>query len=193
MEHQPSPGGRGVDALPQRPDPTPRSSSPVTTSIRCRNDRPSRSSRHTTRVSPGRSCSSTSSSCGLRSNAPDAWSVHTFQHPAVVSSSTCRSGFCSSVDTRVVAQQVPHARTVPQTPFTTCSWYVGSGHQLRAPEPRSTLMSRPIRSIDRASPDRPTIERLRGGPFLDARVRSYARSGLRRRAVGAPAQVAMSG
>jgi len=37
---------------------------------------------------------------GRRSNAPDACSVHTFQHPAAVSSSTCRSGFCSVVDTR---------------------------------------------------------------------------------------------
>jgi len=81
-------------------NPTPRSSSPVTTSIRCRNDRPSRSSRHTTNVSPGRNCPSTASSCGRRSNAPDAWSVQTFQHPAAVSSSTCRSEFCSVVDTR---------------------------------------------------------------------------------------------
>jgi len=35
-------------------NPTPRASSAVTTSIRCRSDRPSRSSRHTTNVSPGR-------------------------------------------------------------------------------------------------------------------------------------------
>ncbi len=48
---------------------------------------------------PGRSCHRTASSCGRRSRAPDAWSVQTFQ-PAAVSSSTCRSGFCSSVDTR---------------------------------------------------------------------------------------------
>jgi len=72
-------------------------SSPVTTSIRCRNDRPSRSRRHTTSVSPGRSCSRTASSCGRRSSAPAARSVQTFHHPAAASSSTCRSGFCSVV------------------------------------------------------------------------------------------------
>jgi len=72
-------------------------SSPVTTSLRCRNDRPSRSRRHTTGVSPGRSCSKAASSCGRRSSAPAARSVQTFHHPAAVSSSTCRSGFCSVV------------------------------------------------------------------------------------------------
>jgi len=52
-------------------NPTPRSSNLVTTSIRCRSDRPNRSNRHTTSVSPGRNCPSTPSSCGRRSSTPD--------------------------------------------------------------------------------------------------------------------------
>ena len=45
-----------IDSCNDR-NPTPRASSSWTVSIRCRNDRPSRSSRQTTRVSPGRSAS----------------------------------------------------------------------------------------------------------------------------------------
>jgi hypothetical protein len=79
--------------------PPPRPANPVTTSIRCRSDRPRRSSRHPTNVSPGRNCSNTSSSCGRRSNAHDAQSVHTFQHPAAATRQTCGSGFCLVADT----------------------------------------------------------------------------------------------
>ncbi len=59
MEDQPAAGGVvSIDSCNDR-NPTPRSSSPRTVSIRCGNDRPSRSSRHTTRVSPGRSDTTT--------------------------------------------------------------------------------------------------------------------------------------
>ncbi len=85
---------------PCKPGSAPLASSAVITTIRCPSDRPSRSSRHTTSVSPGRRCSRTASSCGRRSSAPDARSVQTFQHPAAASSTTCRSGFYSVVDTR---------------------------------------------------------------------------------------------
>jgi hypothetical protein len=58
-------------------NPTPRSSRVVTVSIRWRRERPSRSSFHTTRVSPGRSWSRTLVSSGRASSEPDAVSVKT--------------------------------------------------------------------------------------------------------------------
>ena len=57
-------------------NPTSRCSRAVTVSMRCRSERPSRSRRHTTRVSPGRSASMTSSRAGRRPKVPEAWSVY---------------------------------------------------------------------------------------------------------------------
>jgi len=53
-------------------NPTPRSRSAVTVSIRCGRDRPNRSNRHTTNVSPGRSESNAATSSGRSSRLPDA-------------------------------------------------------------------------------------------------------------------------
>jgi len=58
-----------------------------------------------------------------------------------------------------VAQQVRHARTVPQTFYITGSRHIGSGHQLRhAPDPRSTLTSWP-HQIDRPREPGPAHKR----------------------------------
>jgi len=63
-----------------------------------------------------------------------------------------------------------------------CSRYVGSGHLLRTlPLPAARSPAGRIRSIDRASPNRPTNERLRGGLCV-LRTRSHARSEHRRTA-----------
>jgi len=81
----------------------------------------------------------------------------------------CRRGRCSagqdpeaphsSAGHPRVAQQLRHARAVPQTPNTRCLRYVGSGHQLRTqPLPAARSRAGRIRSIDSASPDRPTNE-----------------------------------
>jgi hypothetical protein len=51
-------------------NPIPRSASPRTVSIRCGKDRPRRSSRHTTKVSPGRNASITAPSSGWWSTTP---------------------------------------------------------------------------------------------------------------------------
>ncbi len=118
--------------------------SPVTTSIKCHSDRPSRSSRHTTSVSRAAAALRTSSSYGRRSNAPDARSVQTFQPPVVISSSTCRSGFCSVVDTRAYPNSAP-GRTVPQTSDSAWSRDMDYRHELRyTSSHRHTLRSAAI-------------------------------------------------
>jgi len=53
-------------------NPTPRSASAVTVSIRCGRDRPNRSNRHTTNVSPGRNEANAAASSGRSSRDPDA-------------------------------------------------------------------------------------------------------------------------
>ena len=53
-------------------NPTPRSANPVTVSIRCGNDRPNRSNRHTTNVSPDRNESNAATNSGRSSHDPDA-------------------------------------------------------------------------------------------------------------------------
>jgi len=92
----------------------------VTTPIRCRRLRPSRSRRHTTGVSPARSSHNARSSCGRRSTAPDMCSTNTYRHPAAVSSSVCRSTDCSAVDTRAypIGDPPPQSNeTLSQDPF----------------------------------------------------------------------------
>ena len=103
------------------------------------------------------------------SNAPDARSVHTRQQPAAVSSATCRSGFCSTVDTRVQPSRCDTLRTVPQTLNSSRTRDVGFGHQLRyAGRCQSALTAR-SQEVDQLLPlHRPGNERLRD--VLVARV-----------------------
>ncbi len=65
-----------IDSRSDR-NPTPRSSSAVTVSIRWRRERPRRPRRQTTRVSPGRGRSKTLSSSGQRSSTSEARSTNT--------------------------------------------------------------------------------------------------------------------
>lgn len=69
----------------------------LTVAIRWRSERPRRSRRHTTRVSPARRWSRTWSSWGRRSSVPLALSVHTRTHPAAVRASAWMSAFWSVV------------------------------------------------------------------------------------------------
>jgi len=112
---------------------------------------------------PRRNCSSTPSNCGRRSNAADACSVHPFQQPGAVSSSTCRSGFCSVVGLR--PPRSPAGAPCPNRaahPVTPAFWCVGSGHELRdTAVSRSTLTSRP-HQIER--PREPGPAHTRAGP-----------------------------
>jgi len=71
-----------------------------TTSMRCLRERPKRSSRHTTRVSPGRSCSRALSRPGRDARAPLALSVKMRSQPAFSKASVCKSNVCSSRLTR---------------------------------------------------------------------------------------------
>ncbi len=96
-------------------NPTPRSSSWRTVSTRCGRDRPSRSSRHTTKVSPGRSDAIASASCGRSVLAPDAVSVHVRQHPAALRASCCNAASCTVVDTLAYPNNSP----MPRHPVTT--------------------------------------------------------------------------
>ena len=96
-------------------NPTPRSSNLVTVSIRCRSDRPNRSNRPTTSVSPGRNCPKTSSSCGRRSQYPRRLIG---PHPEAP-----HRGQLIDLQVRVllrgrhprVPQQMPHQHNVPIT------------------------------------------------------------------------------
>jgi len=68
-----------IDSVNDR-NPTPLPSNSLTVSIRCGNDRPNRSNRHTTKVLPGCNASNTNPNSGRSVSAPLATSVHTFQH-----------------------------------------------------------------------------------------------------------------
>ena len=69
-------------------------------SSRCGSDRPRRSRRQTTRVSPGRRWSSGRVSSGRASSAPLAVSLNTRAQPAAVSASCGSARPCSLVETR---------------------------------------------------------------------------------------------
>jgi len=71
-----------------------------TTEIRCLRERPKRSSRHTTRVSHGRSCSRALSRPGRDARAPLALSVKMREQLAAFNASVCKSNVCSSRLTR---------------------------------------------------------------------------------------------
>ena len=79
---------------------TPRSASALTVSTRCRSDRPSRSSRHTTSVSPARRYPRHNVSSGRSVSFPDAVSAQVFRQPAAVSASVCPSRFCETPEIR---------------------------------------------------------------------------------------------
>jgi hypothetical protein len=71
--------------------PIPRLLRPVIVSMRCLRERPSRSSLHTTRVSPSRRWLRASSSPVRSALAPDAVSVKTLSQPALAKASFWRS------------------------------------------------------------------------------------------------------
>jgi len=75
-----------LDSVKNR-KPTPLPSSSVIVASRCGKDRPRRSRRHTTRVSPGSNRSRSRASSGRSSRAPEATSVQTCAHPAAVRAS----------------------------------------------------------------------------------------------------------
>ena len=79
---------------------TPRSASALTVSTRCRSDRPSRSSRHTTSVSPARRYPRHNVSSGRSVSFPDAVSAKVFSQPAAVSASVCPSRFWEGPEIR---------------------------------------------------------------------------------------------
>ena len=81
----------------RRPTPCVRKDSAC--AMRSLSDRPSRSSRHTTSVSPARSWASASRRAG-RSAVPPAVSSKMRSHPASSNACRCRSSLWSSVDTR---------------------------------------------------------------------------------------------
>src|ERR1700733_5444569 len=87
-EDQSAGAGSGVDPLMQA-NATPRSASALTVSTRCRSARPSRSSRHTTSVSPARRYPRHNVSSGRPVSFPDAVSAKIFWQPAAVSASVC--------------------------------------------------------------------------------------------------------
>ena len=87
-----------MDSVSDR-NPTPLFSSSLTVSMRCGNERPNRSSRHTTRVLPGCNASNTNPNSGRSVRAPLATSVQTFQHPAALRASCCNAASCSAVET----------------------------------------------------------------------------------------------
>ncbi len=89
-------------------------------SIRCGNDRPSRSSRHTHNVSPSPRVAITSASFGRSVLDPDAVSVHNHRHPTALRASSCNAGSCTVVDTLAYLNNSPMtvdcARTHRQDP-----------------------------------------------------------------------------
>jgi hypothetical protein len=87
-------------------NPTPRAANPRTVSIRCGNDRPNRSSRHT-KVSPDRNASITNPSSGRSVNDPDAVSVQVRKHPAALRASCCNAASCSRVETLAYPSSSP--------------------------------------------------------------------------------------
>jgi hypothetical protein len=94
--------------------PTPRSPSSPTTSIRCRTERPRRSKRQTTMVSPGRKWSNSWTSSGRSVRDPEAVSDHTRWQPAAFKASSCKSSRWSPVDTLAYPSRSPTRPTVPK-------------------------------------------------------------------------------
>ena len=81
--------------------PTPRFSRLWTVAINSASERESRSSRHTTLVSPARANSSAASNYVLCALPPDTISSNTFAHPAAERASRCSAMSCSSVLTQL--------------------------------------------------------------------------------------------
>jgi len=145
-------------------NPTPRSSRPRTVSIKCGNDRPNRSSRHTHNVSPSPSAAITSTSFGRSARDPEAVSVHTHRHPAALRASCCNAGSCTVGDTLAYPNSSPtttHCATTRrqnQTPHVESDRYFwhnpGQVTTLRPPSsgdrrketPRTALLRKPLRS-----------------------------------------------
>src|SRR3954469_1069850 len=67
--------------------------------MRCLRERPSRSRRQTTRVSPSRRCEKASAKPGRSVVVPVTVSVKVLVQPAFLRASRCRSRFCSWVET----------------------------------------------------------------------------------------------
>jgi hypothetical protein len=109
-------------------NPTPRSANPRTVSIRCGNDRPNRSSRHTTNVSPGRNASITATSSGRSVRDPDAVSVHDRKHPAALRASCCNAASCSRVETLAYPNSSPTWTHCSTTHRQAVSRHRGFGH-----------------------------------------------------------------
>jgi hypothetical protein len=80
--------------------PAPFASMSFKTSTRCDSDRPSRSSRHTTRTTPGPSLAKTLSRPGRFARVPLVWSSKMVKQPAAFKASCCRWSFWSWVETR---------------------------------------------------------------------------------------------
>jgi len=110
-------------------NPIPRAASPRTVSIRCGNDRPNRSSRHTTKVSPARSASNTAASSGRSVTAPDAVSVHVRKHPATLRASCCNAASCSRVETLAYPSSSPTRPHCSITQRKPDPRHIGLGHQ----------------------------------------------------------------
>jgi len=119
-----------IDSCNDR-NPTPRSSSPRTVSMRWGSDRPNRSRRHTARVSPGRRDAITSASWGRSVLAPDAVSVHVRQHPAALRASCCNAGSCTVVDTLAYPKSSPMSTHCAGTRRQSESRYTDCGAKFR--------------------------------------------------------------
>lgn len=104
-----SPDAEVVSMAPPLSDrnPTPLSFSSVTTETKCRIERPSRSKRHTTRVSPAHKVLKHSSSPGRSDAVPVTLSRKMVEQPAALSSLICRDRSCSFVLTRPVPISLP--------------------------------------------------------------------------------------
>lgn len=79
---------------------TPRSCNSDTIDSRCGRERPSRSSFHTTSTSPASKTVKARAIPGRSLRAPESVSQNTWVQPARSKASSCKSIFCSSVETR---------------------------------------------------------------------------------------------
>ncbi len=93
-------------------NPTPCFPSSFMESIRCLSDRPSRSRRQTTNVSPGRSWSFNLSSSGRCAAAPGITSVKIRKQPASLSALVCKAASWSLVDTLAYPRSSPTIKNV---------------------------------------------------------------------------------
>lgn len=91
----------------QRSRSDPRSRNISAISKGSRSDRPSRSSRQMTSVSPSPTSPSARSSPGRERPAPETESSWTTLQPAVWSASSCKAVMCASVDTRAYPMSRP--------------------------------------------------------------------------------------